>query len=87
MVENLRCLMCGQEKLEKPKVCYSVFDGVKHPDYICGNCGTPLWKRAEVIIPVISPRPLHVPEEEKKNPERKKPWWFERREEKRRKKQ
>jgi coenzyme F420-reducing hydrogenase gamma subunit len=74
VVENLICPICGQEKLEKPKVYYSVFNEMKHPDYVCGGCGTPAWKRPEVAIPVISPKPPSAPDEKK--PEHKEPWWF-----------
>lgn len=52
MEEDSLCPKCYEGKLVKPKVFYRVFEGRRHPDFICDHCGAPSWK-----LPNVEPLP------------------------------
>jgi len=58
VIKDPVCPNCGQEKLQEPRVCYSVRGEKDQPVSVCGNCGALVGKRDKVVIPVLSPKAL-----------------------------
>ena len=54
--ENLRCSKCGEEAVERAKVCYGVFIGGKQPYGICKSCGAPYWRKPEKTTAIFENR-------------------------------
>ncbi|MFH1582317.1 MAG: hypothetical protein ABIA08_00980 [bacterium] len=54
--DELKCLRCGSNSIEKTKSCIRIFLDLKkpQPDGICLDCGAPCWKPPEeIIFPVV----------------------------------
>jgi uncharacterized Zn finger protein len=70
---SLECPNCGKKTILKPRVYYRIFENIKQPDGVCGNCGAFYWKHLQKpILPIIFKSP-----EQKKEQEPKKWNWFE----------
>ena len=65
MKEGDICLKCGEGKLVKPRVFYSIF-GKNQPDFICDKCGAPSRELPEVEPPSITFKKKEVPKKEEK---------------------
>ena len=52
MKEGDICLKCGEGILRKPRVAYRVFEGRKHPDFVCDHCGAFHWEHPDPTIPL-----------------------------------
>jgi Fe2+ or Zn2+ uptake regulation protein len=54
MKEGDICPKCCEGRLVKPKKSYRIFEGRRHPDFICEHCGAFLFQK----LPEVEPLPL-----------------------------
>jgi hypothetical protein len=72
MEEENICPKCGEGILRKPQRAYGVFEGRKHPDFVCDHCGAFHWRYLRKTIPPVVFKSVEGKEEQKPRG----PKWF-----------